>query len=170
MNDIGKIAQVLKHSYWRCVIGSFDKILQEGSIWTGHKDVLSFILHKSICLHFVHNGTRFYEKYISSKNGIKYFDDDGSGFIPKQLVRKKYNSRYQKTDSNQYYVLKNDYINDTRMRRTYSGRKRKATGYVLITGSPYRNAEGSPQPISCLHYAIINSSPKIGGNWPIRII
>ena len=37
--------------------------------------------------------------------------------------------------------MKNDYIKDTRIRRTYSGRKRKATGYVLMTGSPYRDAE-----------------------------
>ena len=71
---------------------------------------------------------------------IKYIDDDGSGVLPKLLVRKKYNSRYQKNYSNHYYVQKNVYIKDTRMRRTYSGRKRKATGYVLITGSPYRAA------------------------------
>ena len=58
---------------------------------------------------------------------------------------------------------KNDYIKDTRMRRTYSGRKRKATGYVLITGSPYCDAEGSPHHRSCLHDAIINAAPIIGG-------
>ena len=46
MDDIGKRAHVLKHSNGRCVIGSFDKILREGSIWTGHRAVLLFILHK----------------------------------------------------------------------------------------------------------------------------
>ena len=56
------------------------------------------------------------------------------------------------------------------MRQTYSGRKRKATGYVLITGSPYRDAEGSPQHRSCLHDAIINAAPITGKNRPIRII
>ena len=40
MNDIGKQSHVLKHSYGRCVIGSFDKILHEGSIWTVHRSVL----------------------------------------------------------------------------------------------------------------------------------
>ena len=70
MNDIGKGAHVLKHSHGRCVIGAFDKILHEGSIWTGRRAVPSFILHKSIFLHFVHNGTNFYDKYISSKNKI----------------------------------------------------------------------------------------------------
>ena len=39
--------------------------------------------------------------------------------------------------------MKNDYIKDAIIRRTYSGRKRKAKGYVLLTGSPYRDAEGS---------------------------
>ena len=60
MKDIGKIAHVLKHSHERCFIVYFDKNLYEGSIWTGHRYILSFILHKSIFLHFVHNGTRFY--------------------------------------------------------------------------------------------------------------
>ena len=110
----------------------------------------------------MHNGTIFYEKYISSKNWLKCIDDYGSGVLPKLLVRKKYNSRYQKTHSNQYYVLKNYCIKDTRMRRTYSGRKRKATGYVLITGSPYRDAEGYPHHRSCLHDEIINAAPRIG--------
>ena len=67
MNDIGKRAYVLKHSPGRCVVGAFDKILHESSIWTDHKYVLLFILHKSIFLHFVYNGTRFYDKYISSE-------------------------------------------------------------------------------------------------------
>ena len=46
MNDIGIGAHVLKHSLGRCVVGPFDKILYEGSIWTVHRDVISFILHK----------------------------------------------------------------------------------------------------------------------------
>ena len=71
----------------------------------------------------MHNGTRFYEKYISSENKKIYIDDDGSGVFPKQQVRKMYNSKYQLTYSNIYYVMKNDYIKDTRIRWTYSGRK-----------------------------------------------
>ena len=46
MNDIGKIAHVLKHSQGRYLVGSFDKILHEGYIWTGTRAFLSFILHK----------------------------------------------------------------------------------------------------------------------------
>ena len=67
--------------------------------------------------------------------------------------------------------MKYKYIKDTRIRRTYSGRKRKATGYVYITGSPYLDAEGLSQLRSYLHDAIINSAPIIGGkNGKIRIL
>ena len=59
-NGIGKIEHVLKHSYGKCVMGDFGKNLYEGSIWNGYRDVLSFILHKSALLHFVHHGTKFY--------------------------------------------------------------------------------------------------------------
>ena len=59
--------------------------------------------------------------------------------------------------------MKNVYIKDTIIRQTYSGRKLNATGYDYIAGSPYRDAEGSSQLRSCLHDAIINASPRIGG-------
>ena len=61
--------------------------------------------------------------------------------------------------------MKNDYIKDTKIRRTYSGRKWMATGYVYMTGSPYRDSEGSSQLRSCLRDAIINSAPRIGGGY-----
>ena len=66
MKNIGKIANVLKHSHGRFVAGPLDKILHEGSIWTGHRVVLYFILHKSIFIHLVHHCTTFYDKYITS--------------------------------------------------------------------------------------------------------
>ena len=95
----------MKHSHGSCVVGAFGKILHEGSIWTGHKAILYFILQKSIFIHFVHNGAIFYDKYITSGDINKYIDDDGSGVFLKQKVRKRYNARYQKTYSNQYYVF-----------------------------------------------------------------
>ena len=64
INGIGKRAYTLNHSRGRFVFGAFDKNLHEGSICTGHKAVISYILHKSIFLYFVHNGTRFYDIYI----------------------------------------------------------------------------------------------------------
>ena len=72
MNDIVKRAHVMKNSHGRCVVGAHDKILHEGYIWTGHRSVLSFILHKSIFLHFVHHGKIFYDKYITSYDRNKY--------------------------------------------------------------------------------------------------
>ena len=90
-------------------------------------------------------------------------DDDGSGVFPKQKFGKLYNTKYKNTYSNRYYVLKNDYIKDTRIRWTYSGRKQRATCYVYPKGSPYHDAEGSSQLRSCLHDAIINAAPRIGG-------
>ena len=50
-----------------------------------------------------------------------------------------------------------------RMRRVYSGRKLKATGFVYLQGSQYRDAEGFSQLRSCLHDAIMNAAPIIGG-------
>ena len=49
------------------------------------------------------------------------------------------------------------------MSRKYSGRKLKETGYVLIIVSPYRDDEGPPHHRSCLHDAIVNAAPTIGG-------
>ena len=72
MNDIGKRAHVLTHSHGRCVVGPFNKILHKGSIWTGNRDVLYFILHKSILIQFGHHGTIFYDKYITSDDRKKY--------------------------------------------------------------------------------------------------
>ena len=66
MNDIVKIAHVLKHLHGRCVVGAFDKILHEEYIWAGPISVLSFILHKSMFLYFLHHGTKFYDKYINT--------------------------------------------------------------------------------------------------------
>ena len=144
MHDIGKRAHVLKHSHGMCVIGYFEKNYTKAHFGLA----IELFYHLSSTNQYIFvlciMVQDFMKIYISSKNRLKYIDDDGSGVLPKLLVRKKYNSRYQKTHSNHYYVLKNDYIKDTRMRRTYSGRKRKATGYVLINGSPYRDAEGSP--------------------------
>ena len=41
-------------------------MLHEGSICTGHRAFIFFILHKSIFLHFVHHGAIFNDKYITS--------------------------------------------------------------------------------------------------------
>ena len=140
MNDIGKISHVLNHLNGRCVVGAFDKIFNEGYIWTVHRAILYFILHKSIFIQFVHYRTKFYDRYITSDDGNKYMDDYGSGISPKQKFRKLYNAKYQNTYSNRYYVLKKDYIKYTRVRQTYTIRKLRATCFVYLKGSPYLDA------------------------------
>ena len=160
MNDIGKRAHVIKHSHGRCVVGAFDKILHGGYIWNVPRSVPSFILQKYIFLHFVHYGTKFCDKYINTDDR-KNIDDDGSGIFLKQKYRKFYNTKYQEKCGNRHHVLSAPYIKYARIRRVYSGRKRKATGYVYIQGSPYLDAEGSSQLRSCLHDSIINASPRI---------
>ena len=119
INDIGKRAHVLKHSHVRCVVGDFDKILHEGSIWNGTRAVLYFILHKSIFIHFVHHSTSFYDKYIASDDKNKCIDDDASRIFAKQTVINLYYEKHQKKYYNKYYVLKSDYIKYTRMRWTH---------------------------------------------------
>ena len=94
--------------------GYFDKNLQEGSICIGYRDVLSFILHKYICLHFVYHGTRFYGRYIDSDKGKKYVDDDGIGVKPKKNIRKLYYSKYQETCGNISCFISRYYMNNTR--------------------------------------------------------
>ena len=40
INIKGKRASVIKHSHGRFMVGDFDKILHEGSIWNGQGSVL----------------------------------------------------------------------------------------------------------------------------------
>ena len=136
----------------------------ESSIWTGHRAVISFILHKSIFIHFLHHGTRFYYSYITSDDRKKYIDDDGGVVFPKQKVRNIYNEKYQKTYSNLYYVLKYDYIKDKRISRTYSGRKQRSIGYVCLKISRYCDAKGSSHLRLYINDTIINAAPRIGEN------
>ena len=84
----------------------------------------------------MHNGTKCYDKYISTKNWLNYFDDDGSGVIPKILARKWNNTKDHRAYSNRNYVFLNDYIKDRRIQQTYSGRKQKATSYVAFCFLP----------------------------------
>ena len=163
MNDIGNRAHFMKHSKVRCGVGDSDKILHRGSILNNTRSVLSIILYKSIFLHFVHHGTKFYDKYIKSDDRKKYIDYDGSGIFTKQMVKNLYSAKYQKTCSNRYYeIIKIDHIKYTRIRRMYLERKRKATGFVYLKGSPYRDDKGSSQIRSYLNDEIISAAPIVG--------
>ena len=87
MNYIGKREHFIKNSHGRCLVGTFDIILHEGSIWTGHRAVLSFILQKPIFFQFLHHGTRFYDNYIKSDDIKKCIYDDGSSNTMQNIKR-----------------------------------------------------------------------------------
>ena len=101
MNYIGKREHFIKNSHGRCLVGAFDKKIHGGSIYTGPRAVLYFILNKSIFLHFINHGTKFYYKYIKPADKKIYIDGDGSGIFPKQNVRNIYNAKYHGTYANQ---------------------------------------------------------------------
>ena len=51
---------------------------------------------------------------------------------------------------------------DWKIARDNFGRKIKSTGYIYLPGSKYREADGHLKLRSCLQYAVINSSLRIG--------
>ena len=55
------------------MLGDFDKNLDEGYVWNGHRAGLSFILQKSIFLHFVHHCKTFYYRYVNYDDRIYIF-------------------------------------------------------------------------------------------------
>ena len=150
------------------MVGALDKILHEAYILTGIRAVISYILQKSIFIQFIHHGTIFYDKYITSDNKKKYIDDDGISIFPKQKIKNIYNARYQNDYSNKYYVPKSEYIKYTRILRMYSGRKQRETSFAYLKVSPYCDDDGSSQLRSFLCDAINNAAPRIGKkktNW-----
>ena len=91
-----------------------------------------------------------------------YIDDYGGRIFQIIIIENFKMKNIKKTYSNWYYVIKSYFIKDTIILRKYSGRKQKATGFVYLKFSPYRDAEGSSQLKLCYHGAIINYSPRIG--------
>ena len=59
IDDLGIISCVLNHLYGRCVVVPFDIFFDEGTMWIGHRSVISFILHESVFLYFYHHGDFF---------------------------------------------------------------------------------------------------------------
>ena len=69
-----------------------------------------------------------------------YIDDDGSVVRPKQSKIKNYFSPYHESYGNRSYHISKDYKENMIIPRTYSGKKRKATGFVYLKYFPYRDA------------------------------
>ena len=76
--DFGNRSHILKNSHGRMVFGTFEKVFHEGTMWSGYRSVIYFILTKQIFLHFFRHKHYFYDRYINSANRKKYIDRDGS--------------------------------------------------------------------------------------------
>ena len=61
----------------------FERCLYEGSIRRGEISVISFIINFFPFLYCICPGDWFYNRYINSKIGTKYTDDNGTGVTPK---------------------------------------------------------------------------------------
>ena len=46
--EFGSRAHILKHLYGRMIFGPFEKVFHEGTLWSGYRAVISFILTKNI--------------------------------------------------------------------------------------------------------------------------
>ena len=69
------------------IFGPFEKVFNEGTLWSGYRAVIYFIITKQIFLHFFRHGDRFYNRYINTADRLKYIDDDGSGAKPKNFLQ-----------------------------------------------------------------------------------
>ena len=67
--DLGQRTHVLKHLHGRCIVGPFERVFHEISLWRRNRAIVSFIFHKSIFVHFHHKGDVFYNRYINTEEG-----------------------------------------------------------------------------------------------------
>ena len=67
-SDLGSRAHILKHLHGRIIFGKFEKVFREGTLWSGYRAVIYFILTKKIFLHFFRHGYWFYNRYINTKD------------------------------------------------------------------------------------------------------
>ena len=70
--DFWSSAHILKKIHGRMVFGPFEKVFHEGTLWSGYRAVIFFILTKQIFLHLFHHGNHFYNRYLNSVDKKKY--------------------------------------------------------------------------------------------------
>ena len=46
-SDLGSRSHILKHLHGRMVFGPFEKVVHEGTLWSGYRAVISFIFTKN---------------------------------------------------------------------------------------------------------------------------
>ena len=119
------------------LFGPFEKVFHEGTLWSGYRSLISFILTKQIFLHFCRHQDQFYDRYLNLVNNKNYIDDEFSGGKPKlEIIRRhvKYSC---------YNPLQSMLDIDFKVARQNFGRKRKPTGCIFLSGSGFREAEGN---------------------------
>ena len=65
-SNLGSRAYILKHLHGRMIFCPFEKVFHEGTLWSGYRTLISFILAKQIFLHLFRHGDRFYNRYLNS--------------------------------------------------------------------------------------------------------
>ena len=65
-SDLESRSHILKHLHGIMIFGPFENVFPEGTIWSGYRAVISFILTKQIFLHFFCHGDRFHNRYINT--------------------------------------------------------------------------------------------------------
>ena len=83
---LGNRARVLKHLLGRMIFCPFERCFHKGSLWRGHRAVISFILTKKKN-DFSVMGIGFITD-IYEPNSTKYLDDNGIGVKPRQIFSK----------------------------------------------------------------------------------
>ena len=58
-SELGSRAYILKYLHGIMIFGPFEKVFHEGTLWSGYRAVVSFILTKQIYLHFFCHRYRF---------------------------------------------------------------------------------------------------------------
>ena len=74
---------ILGTDHGRMVFGTFEKVFHEGTLWSGYRSVISFILTKQTFLRFYRHQDHFYDRYLNLVNKTNDIDNDGSGEKPK---------------------------------------------------------------------------------------
>ena len=64
-SEFGSRAHTLKNLHGRMVFGPFEKVFHEGTLWSGYRAIIYFILAKEIFLHFFRHENRFYNRYLN---------------------------------------------------------------------------------------------------------
>ena len=87
-SDLGSRAHILKNLHGRMIFVPFENVFHEGTLCSGYRAVIYFIL-KKIILHLFRHGDRFYNRYINTADKKKNLDEDGSGVKQKISYKKE---------------------------------------------------------------------------------